>query len=189
MQNTTRRVYQVCFIALFLSIALSFNLTTFRTIARAEIANSRQQSAFSVSQAAGKVIVVSLSHQWLYAYANGSQVFSSAVLTGRPSLPTPIGTYRIFAKLSPTTFRSPFPKGSVNWYPPTHINYALEFLSGYFLHDSWWHSTYGPGTNGWHNDPQYGWQSGSHGCVSMPLGAAAWLYKWAPIGTIVRITA
>ncbi|MBV9713025.1 MAG: L,D-transpeptidase [Ktedonobacteraceae bacterium] len=136
----------------------------------------------------GKVIVVSLSRQWLYAYQNGAQVFNAAVMTGRPSLPTPTGTFHVFAKLSPTTFYSPWPYGSPNWYPPTHINYALEFLrGGYFLHDSWWHTVYGPGTNGWHYDPTYGWQWGSHGCVAMPFNTAAWLYKWAPIGTTVQI--
>ncbi len=140
--------------------------------------------------AQGKVIVVNLSQQWLYAYDKGQQVFNTAVMTGRPGLETPTGTFHVFEKLSPTTFYSPFPYGSVNWYPPTHINYALEFLGGgFFLHDSWWHTVYGPGTNGWHYDPTYGWQYGSHGCVAMPLSAAAWLYNWTPIGATVQITA
>jgi len=135
-----------------------------------------------------KVIVVSLSQQWLMAYQNGQPVFSAAVLTGRPSLPTPLGTYHIFSKQSPATFHSPFPRKSPNWYPPTRVTYAMEWKAGgYYLHDSWWHTVYGAGTNGEHYDPSYGWQQGSHGCVSMPLSAAAWLYKWAPIGTTVKI--
>lgn len=139
---------------------------------------------------AGKVIVVSLAHQWLYAYANGTEVFNTAVMTGRPELGTPTGTYHIFAKMSPTTFYSPFPAGSAEWYPPTHITYAMEWKAGgFFLHDSWWHSVYGPGTNRWHYDPIDGWQSGSHGCIAMPLSAAAWLYNWAPIGTTIQINA
>ena len=135
-----------------------------------------------------KVIVVSLSHQWLYAYQNGKQVFNAPIMSGRPALATPTGTYHVFAKLSPTTFYSPWPYGSPYWYAPTHINYALEWRAGgYFLHDSWWHSVYGPGTNGWHYDPEFGWQWGTHGCVAMPIGTAAWLYNWAPIGTTVQI--
>lgn len=130
--------------------------------------------------AQGKVIVVNLSQQWMYVYQDGKEVFNAAVMTGRPSLATPTGTYHIFARLSPTTFYSPWPQGSPNWYPPTHINYALEWKEGgFFLHDSWWHTVYGPGTNGW--------QWGSHGCVSMPVSAAAWLYNWASIGTTVQI--
>ncbi len=150
--------------------------------------NQANNTGGATPSSQGKVIVVSLSQQWLYAYQDGTQVFNAAVMTGRPGLETPTGTFHVFAKLSPTTFYSPWAYGSPNWYPPTHINYALEFLSGgYFLHDSWWHTVYGPGTNGWHYDPTYGWQWGSHGCVAMPLNAAAWLYDWAPIGTTVQI--
>ena len=136
----------------------------------------------------GKEIIVSLSRQWLYAYQNGLLAFNTAVMTGRQALPTPTGTYHVFAKFSPTTFYSPWPTSSPYYYPPTYINYALEWRAGgYFLHDSWWHSIYGPGTNGWHYDPVDGWQWGTHGCVAMPLNAAAWLYHWAPIGTTVQI--
>lgn len=136
----------------------------------------------------GKEIVVSLSHQWMWAYQDGREVFNSAVMTGRPALATPTGTYHVFLKLHPTYFYSPWPPGSPYWYPPTYINYALEWRAGgFFLHDSWWHSVYGPGTNGWHYDPKYGWQWGTHGCVAMPLSSAAWLYNWAPIGTTVQI--
>lgn len=136
----------------------------------------------------GKEIVVSLSHQWMWAYENGRLLYNSAVMTGRPALATPTGTYHVFLKLHPTWFTSSWPPGSPYWYPPTFINYALEWRAGgFFLHDSWWHTVYGPGTNGWHYDPKYGWQWGTHGCVAMPLSAAAWLYNWAPIGTTVQI--
>jgi uncharacterized protein YraI len=138
--------------------------------------------------AAGKEIIVSLSRQWVWAYQNGVEVYNSPVMTGRPTLATPTGTYHVFLKLHPTTFTSPWPYGSPYWYPPTYINYALAWRAGgFFLHDSWWHSVYGPETNGWHYDPQFGWQWGTHGCIAMPLNAAAWLYYWAPIGTLVQV--
>lgn len=145
-------------------------------------------NARPVFAAGPKSIDVNLSRQDLTAYAGGQKVYHTLVLTGRPGLDTPLGTYQVFAKLSPTTFYSPFPQSSPNWYPPSYINYALEFKAGgYFLHDSWWHTKYGPGTQVAHTDPVYGEQNGSHGCVSMPLAAAAWLYNWASIGTTVRI--
>lgn len=154
------------------------------------ISSSGTSSGGTLPSSQGKEIVVSLSHQWMYAYQDGKEVFNAAVMTGRPSLPTPTGTYHVFAKFSPTTFYSPWPQGSPYWYSPTHINYALEWHEGgYFLHDSWWHTVYGPGSNGWHYDPTYGWQWGSHGCIAMPLSAAAWLYNWAPIGTTVQVNA
>ena len=139
-------------------------------------------------QGIAKEIVVSLSKQWMYVYQNGQQIYDTPVTTGAPDLPTPLGTYHIFYKVSPTTFHSPFPRNSKNWYPPVKVQYAMEWKAGgYFIHDAWWHTTYGPGTNVMHYDPTYGWQSGSHGCIAVPLDAAKWLYNWTTIGTTVRV--
>ncbi len=133
--------------------------------------------------ASGKLIVVSLSKQWLWAYDNGAQVFNTPVTTAQPGLVTPVGTWHIFSHLHPTTFYSPWPPGSPYYYPPTHINYAMGWHSGgYFLHDSYWRSVYGPGTNVWHHDPVDGWLTGTHGCITAPLAAIIWLYNWAPNG-------
>ncbi|GHO86282.1 L,D-transpeptidase [Dictyobacter formicarum] len=149
---------------------------------------SSARAAVASNTAAGKVIDVNLTQQKLTAFAGGKAVYTTLVLTGRAGLETPVGIYHVFAKESPTTFYSPWPANSPNYYGPTHINYALEWKpGGFFLHDSWWHSVYGPGTNGWHSDPVYGRQDGSHGCISMPYAAAQWLYNWAPLGTTVRI--
>lgn len=135
----------------------------------------------------GKVIKVSLSQQHLYAYEDGKLVFSVLVATGRPELPTPTGTYHVFLKQSPTTFYSPWPKGSPYYYEPTHINYALEFREGgFYLHDAYWRYAFGPGSNVPHSTPN-GTETGTHGCVTMTTANAAWLYKWAPVGTTVII--
>jgi lipoprotein-anchoring transpeptidase ErfK/SrfK len=176
------RFVQLCLFALLLAVLLIINPVISKAlVAKAATARS--------SATAGKSIVVSLSGQSLTAYQNGRSVFHTAVMTGRNSLPTPIGTYTVFNKLHPTWFRSPWPQGSPNWYPPTFINYALQWKAGgFYLHDASWHSVFGRGTNNWHYDPSFGWQAGSHGCIAMSYGAARWLYNWAPIGTTVRIT-
>ena len=180
-----------CYVGLslfFLSLLLGLSSVRTNESASAHSVQRNVTASVTHQQRWGKVIIVSLSKQWLGAYQNGELVYSTDVLTGQPALPTPLGTYHIFSKQSPVTFHSPFPRKSRFWYPPTHINYALEFRAGgYYLHDSWWHTVYGAGTNAKHYDPTYGWQEGSHGCVSMPLSAAAWLYKWAPLGTTVKI--
>lgn len=142
-------------------------------------------SAIETSQ---REIVVSLTQQWMYVYHNGQQIYDTPVTTGAPDLPTPQGTYHIFYKVGPTIFHSPFPRTSPHWYPPARVQYAMEWKAGgFFIHDSWWHTLYGPGTNLAHYDPTYGWQSGSHGCIAVPLPAAKWLYSWTTIGTIVRV--
>ncbi|GER87973.1 hypothetical protein KDW_21350 [Dictyobacter vulcani] len=138
----------------------------------------------------GKVVVINRTGQWAYFYENGRLIRSSAATTGQPGLETPLGVYHVFVKLSPTTFYSPWPKGSPYWYAPTHINFALEFREGgFFLHDAWWRSVYGPGTNVYHYDPVDGWMTGTHGCVTMPYSTVQWLYGWAPLGTTVKIIA
>lgn len=167
--------------------------------------------------AAGQVILVSLSRQQLYAYQSGKVAFTIAVETGRPELPTPTGVYHIFLKKCSdlrwtsnkapeashnvncvehngdghqAMFISPWPKGSPNWYAPTHINYALEFKEGgFYLHDTWWHVKFGPGGNVPHQLPDGSWETGSHGCVGMRIADAERLYGWAPIGTPVYIRA
>jgi lipoprotein-anchoring transpeptidase ErfK/SrfK len=187
MQIIARRTGHASLLALLLALAMLLLPGSTAPQVHAQNMHASAHSNVQQSQESGKVIVVNLAHQWLYAYNNGVEVFNAPVMTGRPSLPTPAGTYRVFAKESPATFTSPFPRGSSDWYPPTHINYALEWKPGYFLHDSWWHSVYGPGTNVWHHDPVDGWQWGSHGCVAMSLRSAAWLYHWAPVGTVVHI--
>jgi lipoprotein-anchoring transpeptidase ErfK/SrfK len=165
----------------------------------------------------GQVILVSLSRQQLYAYRNGALAFTFTVETGRPELPTPTGVFHVFLKecsdkrwtsnAAPTTshnvncvehngdgyqevFNSPWPEGSPYWYAPTHINYAMEFLEGgYYLHDAWWHSWFGPGSNTPHQLPDGHWETGSHGCVGMRIADAERLYAWVTLGTPVYIRA
>ncbi|GHO44185.1 L,D-transpeptidase [Ktedonospora formicarum] len=134
--------------------------------------NSNSESA--------KKIVVDISDRELVAYEGDEEVFDTLVTTGRKGLETPTGKFSVLQKLSPTTFNSPWPKGSPYYYPPTHINYALAFKDGgYFLHDATWITQFGPDET----DDNHS----SHGCVGMPLDAAKWLYNWAPIGTPVII--
>lgn len=136
----------------------------------------------------GKVVLVSLGHQWLYAYQDGRYVFDSAVETGMPDLATPAGHFSILSKQRNVTFISPWPKGSPYWYAPTNVSYAMLFRDGgYYLHDAWWHVVFGPGGNVPHQLPDGRWETGSHGCVGMPVSAAAWLYSWVLIGTPVII--
>jgi hypothetical protein len=164
----------------------------------------------------GKVILVSLNAQQLWAYQDGVFTFTNLVETGRPELPTPTGTFHVFYKqcsdlrwttnAAPTSqhnpgcqhngdgyqfvFNSPWPPGSPYYYYPTHINYGAEFLSGgFYLHDAWWHVKFGPGANVPHQLADGTWETGSHGCVGMTTADAERVYNWAPNGMIVVVRA
>jgi Uncharacterized protein conserved in bacteria len=129
----------------------------------------------------GQVMVVSLAQQTLRLYQDGKLVRAFLVTTGRSERPSPPGLFSVLNRLSPTKFVSDESPGSPYWYPPTPINYAILMRAdGYFVHDSWWRDSYGPGTQFPHVDPA-GDESfagnGSHGCVNLPTAEAAWLYK------------
>jgi lipoprotein-anchoring transpeptidase ErfK/SrfK len=184
---------------------------------RAPTATPRPAGVPAAPEDSGKVILVSLSRQQLYAYKDGALAFTFTVETGRPELPTPTDVFHVFKKecsdkrwvsnTAPTTshnaqcvehqgdgyqevFNSPWPQGSPYWYAPTHINYAMKFREdGYYLHDAWWHAWFGPGSNTPHQLPDGHWETGSHGCVGMTIANAERLYAWVPIGTAVYIRA
>ena len=138
----------------------------------------------------GPVVVVSLQEQALRAYSDGKLVHSFLVTTGQPDLPTPAGTWWIEGKKHPTVFKSSEPKGSPDWYPDTPITYAMQYHSnGYFFHDAWWRTEFGPGTNFPHQDPDgdpFAGQ-GSHGCVNMSTSDSAWLYGFVSLYTHIII--
>jgi lipoprotein-anchoring transpeptidase ErfK/SrfK len=134
----------------------------------------------------GKRITISLARQRLRAWVGNRVLLVTPVTTGNASLPTPTGYFHIFEKRSPYTFVSPWPRSSPDWYPPSEVSYALEFLGGgYFIHDAPWRGVFGRGSNaGSQPGTNYG---GTHGCVNVPYYAARWLYSWADVGTLVHI--
>jgi hypothetical protein len=134
----------------------------------------------------GKVMVTSLTEQTLRLYDNGKLVKAIPVVTGRMEAPSPPGLWHIFYMGTNLTFKSDEPKNSPLWYPPTPINYGMEYhWGGFFYHDATWRTYFGPGANMPHPDYTSGQYSddGSHGCINMTLANTAWLYNWVQIGT------
>lgn len=122
--------------------------------------------------ATGKVIEVNLTTQQMIAYENGNVFLTAGVSTGRDGMETPTGTYAIYTKLKLQTMR-----GVLNgepWVVPNVPN-VMYFNGGVALHGTYWHNQFGTG------------KRLSHGCVNLPLDAAAKLYDWAPMGTPVVV--
>jgi lipoprotein-anchoring transpeptidase ErfK/SrfK len=136
----------------------------------------------AVHAAQAKAVVVRLSSQTLTAYLNGKPILTTPVTTGRPALPTPIGSFSVQFKASPYVFHSPWPPGSPYWYPPAPVTWAMEFYDGDFLHDD-------PAepTDAFGSDSQNGYFA-SHGCVHVPHDAMAFLYGWLPVGAPVIVS-
>ncbi|HEY8597291.1 MAG TPA: L,D-transpeptidase, partial [Thermomicrobiales bacterium] len=82
--------------------------------------------------------------------------------------------YSIFSKLVSDDMRGPDPTLPGGQYFQPDVPYVMYFAAGgYAIHGVYWHSSFGT--------PR------SHGCVGTPVGAASFLYNWAPIGTMIYI--
>ncbi len=137
----------------------------------------------------GRVILVNVTQEWLWAYQDGQLVFATPVTTAMPELWTPRGIFHILSKTTDTLFSSPWPPGSPYYYSPVHVDYAMYFRAvDFFIHDAPWRHYFGPGTDVPHVDPDGTQEIGSHGCVEVTYGAGQWLYQWAGVGTTIDIT-
>jgi hypothetical protein len=126
-------------------------------------------------EAFDKVLVASISAKKMWAYQNGNQVNSWLVSAGKPSTPTPVGQFKIYAKFSSQDMRGTNPDGSPYFQPAVPwVNY---FYSGSAVHGVYWHPL------SW-----FGAINSSHGCIGLPVDEAHWVFNWAPIGTTVIVT-
>ena len=120
----------------------------------------------------GTYVELDLDAQHLWYYKNGDCLVSADIVSGKVAEGwlTPNGVFSVYDKETST-----YLEGEDYW---AFVNYWMPFYGGYGLHDGTWHSTFG-GTVYYYE--------GSHGCVNMPLGAAATVYENISIGTKVII--
>lgn len=114
----------------------------------------------------GKWIEVILDEQRLIAWEDGRMVMTTLVSTGAQDTPTVRGVFRIYRKLDSQHMRG-------RGYDLPNVPYVMYFKGSYAMHGTYWHDNFG--------------QPMSHGCVNIPTGKAAWLYNWAPPGTVVVV--
>ncbi len=155
----------------------------------ADIALMKHYSVYGPN--GGQVLVVSLIEQVTRFYNNGKLVRAFNIVSGQYMKPSPPGFWSIFVRQHPTKFKSSEPPGSAFWYPPTPIQYAMEYHSGgYFFHDAWWRADFGKYMNFPHADSS-GTTSfndnGSHGCINMNPNDIAWLYPQVSWGASVIV--
>lgn len=108
--------------------------------------------------------------QSLNLWHNGRRILASPGNTGVPAAPTQLGTYAVFEHIPVGTMRGTNPDGS--HYDDPGIQYISYFHGGDAIH-AFNRASYGT--------PQ------SLGCVELPLDAAAKVWPYTPIGTLVTI--
>jgi hypothetical protein len=118
-------------------------------------------------------IEVSISEQRLTAWEGDLPILTTLVRTGKPGWDTPRGTFRTFRKVVMEDMTLLDPSDPEYYYTPD-VPWIMYFLEGGFaIHGAVWDDMWGTPT--------------SHGCVNVPVDLAAFLYDWAPLGTLVWI--
>lgn len=129
----------------------------------------------------GKLLLISLSQQHLWACDATTTANESAITSGKTEIingiddQTPTGKWAIYSKQTNIHLRGSDANGS--WDDP--VDYWMPFDGSIGFHDASW-QTFPYGSDQYKTD-------GSHGCIHLPTDMAAWVYSWAPIGTTVIV--
>jgi lipoprotein-anchoring transpeptidase ErfK/SrfK len=118
-----------------------------------------------------KWIVVDLSRQKTFCKIGKKTKRTFVISSGKARTPTVKGTFYIYRKLTIRTMVGY--ENGVKIYTQPNVRWVSYFTGGYALHATYWHNNFG--------HPM------SHGCVNMRTKDAKWLYKWAPLGTKVKV--
>lgn len=132
-------------------------------------------------------IEVSIGRQTLYAYQGNTLVAQSFVSTGIAPNTTETGLFHVrlkFPKQDMAGFTDETgevvgfgeengPAGSASYEVKDVPNVMYINADAEALHGAYWHNNFGVRM--------------SHGCINLPLNFAAFLYGWAPLGTLVWV--
>lgn len=127
-----------------------------------------------VAQAAptGEIwIDINLSYEYMTVYQGNTVLLETYISSGRAGFDTPPGTFYINSKLPSQDMEGVLGGEYYNVPSVPDVMYFTDV--GHAIHGAYWHNNFGT--------PM------SHGCINMPLDAAAYLYSIASIGTRVEI--
>jgi lipoprotein-anchoring transpeptidase ErfK/SrfK len=114
-----------------------------------------------------------LTTKTLYAYQDGTLVKTFQMSAGKPSTPTPVGTFTIWTKVRSVNMWGYNPDGSK--YVQPNVPYVMYFdKNGDAIHGNYWRP-----------DSVFGNVNTSHGCLGLRVADSKWIFDWAPIGTTV----
>ena len=120
-----------------------------------------------MSDIGSSYVEADLTHQHLYLYENGAVVMETDFVSGNMSngCQTPEGVFGLTYKTTNAVLRGPGYE--------TPVNYWMPFYGDFGMHDATWRSEFGG---------QIYVADGSHGCLNLPLDAAAFLYEHVSTG-------
>ena len=131
---------------------------------------SMRANAYGYNDIGSTYIEVDMTDQHMYYYQGGSIIFDSDIVSGDiryDDRATPPGIFTLYYKKSPDVLRGEKkPDGTYEYETP--VTYWMPFNGGIGFHDATRQDYFG--------GDRYTY-AGSHGCINMPLDAAATLYS------------
>lgn len=126
----------------------------------------RNQDIDRLKRSGQRWIEIDRRSQTLVAWQGSKQVYSVIVSTGKSATPTPSGIFKIQVK---------YPKARMQGedYNVPDVPNVMYYSGNYAIHGAYWHRSFGIPI--------------SHGCTNVAPDHAAWLYKWASVGTTVVV--
>jgi lipoprotein-anchoring transpeptidase ErfK/SrfK len=117
-------------------------------------------------------VEVNLSEQRAYLFQNEEVVQSWYISSGKDGFNSSTGDFRIRAKLESQNMGNRDLTKAPYYFTPD-VPWVMYYNGDEALHGAYWHNNFG--------------NQMSHGCINMPVDAAAFVYTWAPMGTEVSV--
>ncbi|MCO5221084.1 MAG: L,D-transpeptidase [Thermomicrobiales bacterium] len=116
-------------------------------------------------------IEVDLESQTLVAWDDTNPVYAAPVSTGKPGFGTPTGVFTISTRYPA---RQLIARVNDEFWDIPGVPWVMVFREGgFYIHGVYWHDDFGTPV--------------SHGCVTLAVADAEWLYEWAQTGTRIWI--
>lgn len=144
----------------------------------AQLADGNAAFALPVTEVAPVIttlarrIDVNLSEQRAYLYENNQVVQSWYISSGAEGFSSSTGDFRIRAKLESQNMGNRDLTKAPYYFTPD-VPWVMYYNGDEALHGAYWHNNFG--------------NVMSHGCINMPVDAAAYVFEWAPMGTEVSV--
>jgi lipoprotein-anchoring transpeptidase ErfK/SrfK len=137
-----------------------------RAIAQTTSRTIRSQDIEKLRRSGQRWIEIRLRSQRLLAWQGNQLVYAVVVSTGKSATPTPTGLFNVQSK---------YPTGRMQGedYNVPDVPYIMYYSGNYAIHGAYWHRSFGIPI--------------SHGCTNVAPDHAAWLYRWASVGTPVVV--
>jgi len=165
--QTISRVSATALLVLGLSDLALNNPAGYDASAIAQTSRSAQARAIARLKSSGqRWIEIRVRSQRLLAWQGNQLVYGVKVSTGKSSTPTPIGVFNVQTKYRTARMRG-------EDYNVPDVPHVMYYSGNYAIHGAYWHRSFGIPV--------------SQGCTNVAPDHAAWLYKWAAVGTPVVV--